>query len=1093
MTAKLDPHCPPSETIAALAEGKLSRHEIAALLPHIEDCPHCKAELALANQTVLEETLPSKTRVPGWWIGLGVAAAVVLVFFVTRTRSSIDDLARLAPRSARIVEARLAGDFAYAPYRGPARASDPAVETEQLKLGGKAGEVIERASRDSSADAQHAAGVAYVLIAKPRDAVDRLRAAAAASSNDASTWSDLAAAQYAAAVNGPAPSLLPEALASADHALRINADHREALFNRALILERLGLTKQARQAWLRYLAVDSSSQWAVEARAHFSALPMTSSDALFRRALPRIESAAVTNDEAALAPIVHRWREQSRAWGEAQYLGLWAEALQRGDAAEATRCLAIARSLGREIRTQSGESLLADAVAAIDNSDAATRATLAEAHRLYRHGRIVYSQRQPSAAAPELFRSAALFASAGSPMARMARYYAANTRYDRNDIAGARADLEALVAENSGHVTHAVSGALIRWELALCHVVDGDADGALALLNDSASALRLADERSNLGVVEAMIADMLAGSGRPDDAWAARIRSFDVLSRDGRDERLLVNLASTVAAERRAGNRETALALLAIEREVGREIHDDVLLSNTLTRSAVLSAELGETAIARRVVDESFVVVARIKDPAFRAIVDANVHLARGAAVLHDDPRTASSELDAAIGVYEAMGQRSLAIDARLLRARAAMTLGAPEEAARQIDAGLAQLERFDVSLAGRAMDTGVLDSGSQLFVEAIRLSLDRGNDALAFGYAERARLRFIDTPIAETATLASSVQSRIANSDALILEIVVLPAETVLFGLDAKGLSVTRQPVMREEWSDLATRVAGGDREAASRAFELLIRPLTSLHEARTLIVVSDPLVDSLPFAALYDAHARQYLVEQVRVVMAESAASLRVVPPKEQQRSVFAAALPSGASAGSITLPDTAAEIDDVADAYARHVVLPESRSTFAAFASAARDADVVHVSGHTGDDGNGGTSALVFSGRDGSSVERVTWRAIANVVLPQMPVVVLAACDSLRVPRSAAVRAPSLGVAFLAAGAGDVIGTLRPIADREAHQFFREIHRRLGAGIDAIDAVRDTQLDAIAADRRSSAWSAIALVTREIPNRRERGAQS
>ena len=1092
MTVKLDSHCPSSETIAALAEGKMSRNEIAALLPHIEECPDCKAELDLANQTIREEATAPHTRRPAWWIGLGIAATVAVVFLVTRSRSSIDALARLAPRSARVVEARLTGDFAYAPYRGPARASDPVVETEQLKLGGKAGEVIERAANDASADAQHAAGVAYVLIAKPRDAVDRLRAAAAARPNDAAMWSDLAAAQYAAAVNGPSPSLLPEALASADHALRIDADRREALFNRALILERLGLTRQARQAWLRYLTADSSSQWATEARAHVSALPVTSGDALFRRALPRIEYAAA-NDEATLAPMVRRWREQSRAWGEAQYLGQWGEALQRGDVAEAARNLAIARALGRELQKQSGESLLADAVTAIDHADAASRATLAEAHRLYRHGRITYSQRQPSAAEPELLHAAGLFASAGSPMARMARYYAANTRYDQNDIPGARTELEALLADDRGHATHLVSAALIRWELSLCHIVDGDVDGAMVFLNDSVVALRHADERSALGVVEAIIADMLAGSGRPDDAWAARIRSFDALSRDGRGDRLLVNLASTVAAEQRAGNRETALALLAIEREVGREIRDDVLLSSTLTRSAVLSVELGDAVGAKRVLEEVSVLAAHIKDPAFRAIIDANVHFARGATLLHDDPRTASAELDAAAGAYEAMGQRSQAIDARLLRARGALALGAPDEAARQIEAGLAQLQRFDLFLAGRAMDTGVLESGRQLFAEAIRLSLDRGNNALAFGYAERARLRFIDAPVPDAAILASSMESRIAGSDALILEIVVLPEETVLFALDARGLSVTRQRVRREEWSDLATRVAGGDREASSRAFELLVRPLTFLREVRTLIVVSDALLDSMPFAALYDAHTGQYLVEQVRVVMAESVASLRVAPVKSRQRSVFAAALPSGDSAGSITLPDTAAEIADVADAYAQHVVLPESRSTFAAFAAAARDADVVHVSGHTGDDGNGGTSALVFSGRDGAPPERVTWRAIANMLLPRMPIVVLAACDTLRVPRSSGVRAPSLGGAFLAAGAGDVIGTLRPIADREAHQFFRAIHRRLGAGSDAIDAVRDMQLDAIATDRHSSAWSAIALITREIPNRSERGTQS
>ncbi|MDQ3280234.1 MAG: CHAT domain-containing protein [Acidobacteriota bacterium] len=1040
----------------------MSRQEIAELLPHVENCPDCRVELALANETLLEEGPRSTTSRPRpWWIGLGIAAALAIAFFLVRPRSSLDELARLAPRSARIVEARLSGNFAYAPYRGPVRAADPAVEAQQLKLGGAAGEVIERAASDTSADGQRAAGVAYVLIDKPVDAIERLRKATAANPNDAATWSDLAAAQYAAAVHGPAPSLLPDALSSADRALRIDAAHAPALFNRALILERLGLARQARDAWARYLAVDTTTEWAAEARAHLANLPRASSDAQFRRELPRLEQAATANDTAALEPIVRRWREQSRAWGEAQYLGLWGEAQRSGNAPEAARLLSIARSLGREVQRQSGESLLADAVTAIDSGDVAT---LAEAHAIYRSARIAYSQRQPSAAEPELRRAAVLFTRAKSPMARMARYYAANTRYDQNDVAGARVQLEALLAEESAHSTRFVSSTLIRWELALCHAADGDVEGALALLNDAAGALRRADERSNLGVVEAMTADMLAAAGRPDDAWSARIRSFDVLSRDGRDERLLVNLGSTALAEQRAGDDDAALALLAIEREVGRDIPDHLLRSSTLTRNAVLSAELGDVAGAKQAIAEVLAVAAQIRDPALRGLVDANVQLARGAATLHDDPRGAAAALDAAVGAYAAMGQRAFAIDGRLLRARAAIALGDQDGAARQLDAGLALLA------------PEVFESGRQLFAEAIRLSLDRGENARAFAYAERSRLRFIE------ASPQDSLALRL-GADAVLLEIVVLPEETVVFTVDNRGLAVTRQRVRREQLIELAARVSAGDRRAATRAFDLLIRPL---RRARTLIVVADPILDALPFAALYDSRAGQYLVEQTGIVMAESAAALRTTSRTSRPTRVVAAALPSGANTSFAALPDAIAEIDGVGATYAQHSLLAES--TFAAFAAAARDADVVHVSGHTADDGNGGTSALVFSGP-----ERVTWRSITKVAFSRMPVVVLAACDTLRLPQSSAVRAPSLGGAFLAAGAGSVVGTLRPIADRDAYELFRDIHRRLAAGLDVVEAVRETQLAAIAADPRASAWSAIALITREIPNRREREKQS
>jgi len=179
-----------------------------------------------------------------------------------------------APRSARIVEPRLTGGFPWAGYHGPLRAVGGSADAERLELGGAAGALIRRAEHDPSAEAQHAAGVAMVLVEKPDEAITRLESAAR-TSHDASTWSDLAAARYATAVQFRRPSLYSEALAASNEALRIDARLPEPLFNRALILETMGSTSEARRAWQRYLQVDPGSPWANEARAHLAELPLT--------------------------------------------------------------------------------------------------------------------------------------------------------------------------------------------------------------------------------------------------------------------------------------------------------------------------------------------------------------------------------------------------------------------------------------------------------------------------------------------------------------------------------------------------------------------------------------------------------------------------------------------------------------------------------------------------------------------------------------------------------------------------------------------------------------------------------------------------
>jgi tetratricopeptide (TPR) repeat protein len=274
--------CPTDETLALFVSGDIDDATRNDVLAHIESCSDCMAAVLSANAHLEEERsvvrdwsgrARSGSR---WWLAAVAAAVIIAVIAVPLLSRRNDPMARLialAPASARPVEPRLSGGFAWAPYRGPMRATDSAADTELLKLGGAAGDAIARAQRDRSERAQHAAGIALILVDQPAEAIDRLRIVAEQSPNDVRDWSDLAAARYAAAVKLQRPSLLPEALAAADRALRLDPKSAEALFNRALILEHLGQTGEARKAWLRYLEVDSSSSWATEARAHLGELP----------------------------------------------------------------------------------------------------------------------------------------------------------------------------------------------------------------------------------------------------------------------------------------------------------------------------------------------------------------------------------------------------------------------------------------------------------------------------------------------------------------------------------------------------------------------------------------------------------------------------------------------------------------------------------------------------------------------------------------------------------------------------------------------------------------------------------------------------
>lgn len=1067
--------CLDAETLAALAEGKLTRSEIPAVLAHLEVCQVCTHALETANEMHDE---PASARHRYW---LAVAAALVIVIagvLVTRRIVVSPDegtatLVSLAPKNGRIVEPRLTGGFGWAPYGGPMRASntasDPASDTppdpDALKLAGAAGGILDRARQDSSTEAQQAAGAALLLIERPLDAVTRLRAAADRAPSDAALWNDLGAAQYAAAVRLDRASLYPEALASLDRALTLRADLPEALFNRALALERLGLPAQARQAWQRYLAVDGSSPWAAEARAHLARLPSANNDSLFRSDQPRLEQAAVAGDSTTVAALVRRYPQQARTFGEAEYLGRWGEALQRGDAAEAARMLTIARAVGGALGGSTGEALLEEAVRAIDS--AAGPASLAEGHVLYRRGRVTYSRHSPAAAEPDLRRAAAIFAAANDPMSLAARYFAANTRFDQNDVTGARRELEALRAEADALPRYAALGAQIRWQLALCLMQDDDWAGAIPLLADAETAFRRLGERANNGFMHVLLADAYACVGRPDEGWASRIRAFETLSAENRGDRLPAAFSAAVFVELRNGRREAARSLLRLQRGVLRETGNDVLLTLALVREAVLNAELGDTGAAWTNVREASAVTSKLTDEALRTRASADIAFAQGAVLLHSDPARARAFLGNAIDGYQRSEAPPFLAECHLLRARAALRMNDPEAARRDLDAGIDACERHRIRFADSVTGIAVLDAGPALYRESIRLAAARGDADAVFRDAERFFGQLGPGPIAAPRTLPE-LQRRLAGSGAMVVELVVLPQEVVTLAITADDA------VIHSTKADVSS--ASLDE---TQLYDLLIRPIEGqLARSDRLIIVADPLLNGVSFAALRDSSTGRRLIERMPVATALSAGMLFRAERTHPQPSMVGVELESGEQTRLPALPGAREELGRIAKFYRRAETI--DGASFPAFIEAAAQANVVHVAGHTERQDRTGEAVLVF-GRN----ERVSWRQAAAASIDGAPIVVLAACSTLRNAPAAQLRTLSLGAGFLAAGAGDVIGTLAPISDNDARMIFDRLHRHLAAGRDAAEALRLAQLDAMAAEAAGhrNAWRSVALLTNRL----------
>jgi tetratricopeptide (TPR) repeat protein len=1070
--------CIRPQTLARLAEGTLPRSELMAMLAHVDDCADCTSALEMANEVIGMERKSSGARtLRGRW-GLTLAAAATVMLFATlavwapfspfRERDDMSRLVKLVPESERLVEPRLTGGFRWAEYRGARRDSDPALDAGHLKLMGAAGEAMERAQREASASTQHTAGVAMLLVDRADDAVRSLQTATQRAPQDPAAWSDLAAAQYAAAVRYRRSSVYPQALASADRALRLDAGHAEALFNRALILQRMGLREEARAAWQRYLAIDPSSAWAAEAQRYLKEIPAVDQESEFRRELPQLETAAVGGDGARVAQLVGKYPQQARTWSEGVHLGAWAEAEQRGDRAEADRTLAAARMTGAALRAR-GETLLADAVAAIDASRGAARAALVAAHADYKRGRMLYARQKPAEAGVVLTAAARGFAAGGSPMALAASYFAANTLYDGQQIAEAKRRLSEVRTGSRAHPGYAALTAQVEWQLAMCENTTASWANALPLLRDAEATFTAAGETRNAGSIAAMLPAPLMAMGRGDEAWDAYIRSFELLGATGNRERLLVALANATGMELRVRRLDAALALVRLETSMGSSGGNDLILTDALMRQAVISNELGDGASARRLLSDAAAATNRIPDAGLRAWATANVELGTGAERLASEPLRAREHLTRAIESYVAGQHELLLPESYLLRARAALRLGDREGAARDFEAGIEAIERHAIHFAGSVVGTGVLDAGRTLYEEAVRLQLDRGENDTAFMLAERARAQL--TPNAAAIPKMGAMQQRLEGSGAAVLELMALPDEVAAFCITGRNVQTTRTRITRARLDEL---IAKND---ARELFDVLVRPsLGSLQDARTLIVVAGPPLRNVPFSMLTDRTTDRPLIERMAVVSAPSAASLEGGPASATPRSLLAVVLPSGEE--TATLPDSDREIASLRGLYGQATVLTAEQASFGAFAKAAPRATVLHISGHTARQPGQDESALLFA-----NGEHVSWQTVAGTPVARDSVVVLAACETLRAPSSSQERSLSLGEAFLAAGARAVFGTLTPIADRDALALFVALHRQLAAGVRADEALRRVQLDSLArGDNR--AWVSVVLISNRIP---------
>jgi tetratricopeptide (TPR) repeat protein len=279
------PHPDPG-LIAARAEGRLGGAEAARIDEHLASCSDCYDTFSETVRFVLEEEpadveprratgLAGIVRRPAFRLAAALAAAAALLIALYLRGGPGEPLVAELVRAmgdTRFVEPRVTGGFAYG--RHVVLRADPrsGLDAHSAAVVAAVARIRERTEGRSSPEALGALAVTYLVSGDTARAVAALETATARDPGNPRLQSDLAAAYLAGAATGEGADL-PKAVEAAERATSLPGAPDEAWFNRALALEHLHRVDAARKAWQDYLARDSRSGWADEARRRIAELP----------------------------------------------------------------------------------------------------------------------------------------------------------------------------------------------------------------------------------------------------------------------------------------------------------------------------------------------------------------------------------------------------------------------------------------------------------------------------------------------------------------------------------------------------------------------------------------------------------------------------------------------------------------------------------------------------------------------------------------------------------------------------------------------------------------------------------------------------
>ena len=955
-----------------------------------------------------------------------------------------------ALNGARVTEARLTGFDQWTAWTAGTSLSD---NTKDAVL--RSAAAIQQRQVQSDDPGWYASlGVRHLLIGESAPAIALLESSRTMPGDRASRLNDLAAACFAQASSAKDAERLAYALDLAEAAARANPSLLAARFNRALILESIGPASRAADAWTDYLRGDASSGWAREATEHRDRLTASASqmrpDPLNRQAVE-------------------------------DHLLRWAHAVIRGDETDAAAALGLADAAAGKIRARNGDSYPAGLVEDARRHRRLGRAKpFALAYVDGHEGYVLIQQSNDLTRGGSRIARAITLTSPGGAFSDYLAYWRLHVDF-YNRAPGLERSVRELIDRSKRHGSGYVAA---RAEVLLGSVLQ-----RLARYSDALESYqRGIDDHVRVGEQDSaasacmFVAAALREQARWQDAWrfeSIALSGYDALTADPQRHSVLHEATRLALARRQTDLAARFQEFLAAHAREWKQ-------PGPLTAAAVAAARI---ALQRGLPQDASVELARaeqsssaITDPAFRNSYRLEILTLKTEVQTLVAPTLAPDTARALLRTAEEEGVLYRLVRAHWLLGQAAMAAGQTADAAMAWRNGIAALENDNLNTRDEQLRIARTSDVWAIYEDLIRVLVEQGQPDKALEVAERGRARALLSavePSPRSVTIDASLGAR-----ATILYYALLRNRTLIWVLDGQNVAFRESPGGIELANALSNElgaVAASQRDASPvlrRLYQALISPVSGfLPVGRSVIVVPDGQLSSIPFAALQSPDTGRLLVEDRELQVAPSltlmSRALEHQNARAAPRRIFAVGSPV-ASGGLLPLPGARREAEQISDLYGQPPVQPD-RLSVAAFLEGVRRSDVVHFAGHAVEDRDfPNRSYLAMPGS-----ERLTPAQIRKSDFSRVQLLVLSACTTAGGSVERGEGALSLARPFLAAGVRQVLATVSAVDDDVA-PLLVAFHSKMREGATPAAALRAVQLEAYKSERSVSlrGWAAFEL---------------